>query len=621
MSGIAGIIRFDGVPVEPGLVETMTSAMPHRGPDGISHWARGSVALGQCMLRTTPESLEENQPLANEDESLVLVMDGRVDNWEELRRELLSRGAVLRSRSDAELVLRSYETWEQGCLAHIDGDFALVIWDARRRAAFCARDRMGNKPFNYHWDGTTLTFASELHTILRLPWVKQEFNKGTLVEFLAAEWYSRDETFWKGVMRLVAAHCMEVGEAGPRTELYWEPDLSTDLPFQSDEEHIECYRELFADTVRRMSRSHRPVAYEVSGGLDSSAIFAMAETLRRRSEIPAPGINAYTLDFSGDPDADELRYSRSVGEHLGVCILEVPPTFRPVEWYRGQGARYREFPGYPNGTMSLRLREAAHASGSRALLGGDGGDQWLGQADLQSRYVEALKAGEWKLVLATLNADIRRSGVPRTAWSSVRSGVAALLPAPLKSFLRGFHSGAGRSCSWLTPELEAELQKRRRRHQPCARQSIHRHSQHTQLQSLRDPYAVLAREMEERSSAGHGLELRHPFWSAGMVQFAFSTPERLRSLASRTKQVHRRAMRGILPELVLERETKAEFSITFRTQLAESDAEIRSRLSRRRPEWVHPADVVSLLERSVGRTSAGHDQWRLWGLVGCDAVA
>ncbi len=95
MSGIAGIIHFDGRPVEPGQVEAMTAAMHYRGPDGIHHWRRGNVALGQCMLRTTPESLEETQPLTNEDESLVLVMDGRVDNWEELRRELLGKGAVL----------------------------------------------------------------------------------------------------------------------------------------------------------------------------------------------------------------------------------------------------------------------------------------------------------------------------------------------------------------------------------------------------------------------------------------------------------------------------------------------------------------------------------------------
>ncbi len=111
MSGIAGIIHFDGRPVEPGQVEAMTAAMHYRGPDGIHHWRRGNVALGQCMLRTTPESLEETQPLTNEDESLVLVMDGRVDNWEDLRRELLGKGAVLRTRAKALVMV--YCDWHR----------------------------------------------------------------------------------------------------------------------------------------------------------------------------------------------------------------------------------------------------------------------------------------------------------------------------------------------------------------------------------------------------------------------------------------------------------------------------------------------------------------------------
>ena len=196
MSGIAGIIHFDGRPVEPGQVEAMTAAMHTRGPDGIHHWRRGNVALGQCMLRTTPESLEETQPLTNEDESLVLVMDGRVDNWEELRRELLGKGAKLRTRADAELVLRAYEVWGRDCLTHIDGDFALLIWNARQQEAFCARDRMGSKPFQYQWNGKTLVFSSELRPIIDSQLVPKSINQFVLAEYLAAEWYSRDETLW-----------------------------------------------------------------------------------------------------------------------------------------------------------------------------------------------------------------------------------------------------------------------------------------------------------------------------------------------------------------------------------------------------------------------------------------
>lgn len=231
MSGIAGIIHFDGRPVEPGQVEAMTAAMHYRGPDGINHWRRGHVALGQCMLRTTPESLEETQPLTNEDQSLVLVMDGRVDNWEELRRELLGKGAVLRTRADAELVLRAYEVWGRDCLSHIEGDFALVIWDARKQEAFCARDRVGNKPFHYHWSGDTLVFSSEVHPILDLPWVARQFNKGLMAECLGAEWLSREETFWQGVLRLIQAFRMTVSSSGPRLDEYWSRGLDDKLAF------------------------------------------------------------------------------------------------------------------------------------------------------------------------------------------------------------------------------------------------------------------------------------------------------------------------------------------------------------------------------------------------------
>ena len=178
MSGIAGVIRFDGAPVEVGLVERMTSAMAHRGPDGVQHWARGAVALGHCMLRTTPESLQEHQPLGNEDESVVLVMDGRVDNWEELRRRSDGSGGGVAHPRGRRAGAAGLRDLGPRLLVRIEGDFALVIWDGRRREAFCARDRVGKKTFNYRWDGTTLAFASELHAILALPGMREELNEG-----------------------------------------------------------------------------------------------------------------------------------------------------------------------------------------------------------------------------------------------------------------------------------------------------------------------------------------------------------------------------------------------------------------------------------------------------------
>ena len=619
MSGIAGIIHFDGAPVEPGLVEKMTNAMAYRGPDGINHWVKGSVALGQCMLRTTPESLEENQPLTNEDESLVMVMDGRVDNWEELRRELLGRGAVLRNRSDAELVLRAYEIWGRECLPHIDGDFALVIWDARRQEVFCARDRVGNKPFNYHWDGKTLFFASDLHAILALPGVKQVFNESLLAEYLANEWYSRDETFWNGVMRLVAAHRVVVDADGGRIERYWQPDLWATLPYKKDDEYAEHYHELFVDVVRRMSRSHQPVAYEVSGGLDSSAIFAMAEYLRRLQKLPAPAIQGYSLDFHDDPNADELEYSRAVGRHLGVLIREIPPTQMPVSWYRKWADLYREFPSYPNGIMAIGLRDSARQEGCRIILSGAGGDEWLGMPWIGGYYTEELAARQWRNVYACMKADLLELGIRESLWWLCRYGVAPLLPEAIKKVLRKARRVKKRD-PWLSVNLQEALEKRRSQMRQSLPARLQRRGQGTQIGFLEGAYDVLARELEERLSSSLQLELRKPFFNEKIIQFAFSTPERLRSRGHMTKWLHRQSMKGLLPDVVLNRTTKADFMTTFRRQLESMHAELKSDIVPRRAAWIQPERAITLCDNYHDVAFSGWAEWWLWTLVGCDSL-
>jgi asparagine synthase (glutamine-hydrolysing) len=619
MSGIAGIIRFDGAPVEPGLVEKMTGLMPYRGPDGINHWVKGGVALGQCMLRTTPESLEENQPLCNEDESLVLVMDGRVDNWEELRRELLGRGAVLRTRADAELVLRAYEAWGRDCLAHIDGDFALVIWDARRREAFCARDRIGKKTFTYHWDGKRLAFASELHAILSLPGMREELNEGMLAEFLAMEWLSRDETFWKGIYRLVAAHRMTVGPNGPSIEQYWMPDLWQTLPYTRDEEYVEHYRALLFDVVRRMSRSHLPVAYEVSGGLDSSAIFAVAEHLRRDGRLPAPAIEGYSLAFEDAPEAEEREYSRAVGEHLGVRIYECPATVKPLAWYREWARHYREFPGYPNGVMSLGLRDASRADSCRAVLGGDGGDDWLGMPWTVAYLSEELRAGHWLDVGATLLRSGHAVGARKAIWWFIRCGIAPSLPSGLKRGLRSVcrANRAKRSC--LAPLLGQAIEQRRA-NPPTGTSLTARSGQSAQLAMLAGSYSAFAREAEERMAARLGLELRCPFMDSRIVQFAFSTAERLRSRGHLAKLVHRRALAGLLPKGVLGRSGKANFSVTLRGLLDTSVDHIKNHVIPGHGWWFRVARAQAVCDeyRSIG--SRSWRDWWLCGVVGCDAL-
>jgi asparagine synthase (glutamine-hydrolysing) len=623
MSGIAGIIHFDGKPIETGLIAKMTGAMAYRGPDGINHWVKGSVALGHCMLRTTPESIEEHQPLTNEDESLVLVMDGRVDNWEELRKDFRTRGVTLRSHADAELVLRAYELWGRDSLDHIDGDFAILIWDAHRQEAFAARDRMGSKPLNYQWYGKTLVFSSELHAILINDQVEQSVNEGMLAEFLAAEWYSRNETLWEGIMRLMPAHLMICGAAGPRTESYWEPDIWRTLPYTKDAEYIEHYRDLLIDSVRRLSRSHMPVAIEVSGGLDSSAIFCIAEHLRRAGRLIDSVADGYTLPFRDDQKANETSYVQAIVDYLDKPIREVPPSRVPLSWFSQRAHAYLDFPGFPNATMAESLLAEASSRGSRVILNGVGGDEWLAGSRLY--YAEALGELRWAELFASCKRDIKEYGLTQTLRWVARYGLIPLLPhrgeALLRHLVRRCRGNRQGDVYWLAPSMREAIQRRRVTSHQMQYQDVRCIGQRQLLATLHDAYLGIAREQAERSYASFGMEPRRPLHTAELVQFAFSTPENLRLRGGRDKFIHAQALSRLMPRAIIERRTKAEFSGMFHGYLGEMRDFFFYSLPADRPNWVTPDGLRRLFNIYRSNSGSGWPQWILWSILGCDIFA
>ncbi len=621
MSGIVGIIHFDGKPVAPGQIEQMAAAIAYRGPDGINHWVDGAVALGHCMLRTTPEALTETQPLANEDQSVILVMDGRVDNWETLRWLLLAKGAVLRSRADAELVLRSYEIWGKQCLTHIEGDFALAIWDSQCQTLFCARDPLGNKPFHYHWQGNTLAFASELHPLLALPWVKQTVNEGMLAEFLAGDWYARDETLWHGILRLVAAHTLEANAHGVNLAQYWQPDIEAMLPYTTEQEYVEHYRTLVFESIRRQSRSHKPIAIEVSGGLDSSAVFGVAEQLRRTAHLPAPAIAGYTLAFTDHSTANELAYARAIGQHWGTPIHEIAPTMPPLAWYAEQAKRYHEFVGFPNGSMSLALRETAVQQGSCVLLTGEGGDQWADGSRLY--YAEELVQRHWRALYGCLQADTIAFGRQQALRWFLRYGCFPNLPTALQAgyhrFARTFRKPAllGPSTRfWLTAKQSERLGSRI----VSTAFKVRCHDQQELLSKLYLPFYAQVMERAERDAARLGLELRHPLHTPQIVQLAFATPARLRLRGDLRKVIHRQALHDVMPTNVLARKDKAEFSVALRTRLDEMQLLLTQALPQRRQDWLNGQGMTQLYQIYQRNPQRGWPLWILWSIYLCDLI-
>jgi asparagine synthase (glutamine-hydrolysing) len=411
---------------------------------------------------------------------------------------------------------------------------------------------------------------------------------------------------------------MVVGQRAPQVDPYWEPDLWATPRYTNDEDFVEHYQELLTDSVRRLSRSQRSVAIEVSGGLDSSAVFCLAEHLRRADRLPAPGIHGYTLAFAEGSGANEVQFARAVGEYLGIPIEEIAPATPPISWYEERACSYRDFPGFPNMTMFLEALKHAASLGCRTVLTGHVGDAWTqGSRDY---YAEELAQRQWAALRDSLRADVNVFGPRRTlAWFG-RYGVYPLLPVTvqrgLRQLVRRIRGTKPRDTYWLSPRMRQALAARRELPRPWSSQQVRTISQRDLLENLYDPFTSQALESLEREAARAGLEVRHPFNTRAFVQFAFSTPARLRLRGDRTKLIHVQAMRGLMPPDLLDRKTKAEFSITLRLPLKHMKATLTQALPQERAAWLDPAGMARLF--GAYEDSLGWPPWVLWSIFGAD---
>lgn len=619
MSGIAAIIHFDGRPADPKLIRGMTSRMAYRGPDGATQLVEGSVGLGQCTFHTTAESMDAILPLVDESGQVILIMDGRIDNYHELRILLLERGACLRSRADAELALKAYMMFGEDAASHIDGDFALLLWDRRLRKVFGLRDAMGHRPFYYIHTADSLCVASDIAPLLDLPWVQAIPNERMIAQFASLSLVGRDETLWAGVMRLPPANKMTVTAQGLTVEEYWAPDPGAPCPVSSEEAFSEYYGALLDDAVRRRTRSHKRVACEVSGGLDSSAILASAVALDRTGGLMAPGIDAYTLLFEGIEEADDLPFARSLAAFLKKEVIECAAVSLPLSWYSEQAKARLDFPGFPNnGVLHHNLWSTARARESTSVLSGLGGDEWL-DVGTDAVYKDAFAAFSLSAIGQIVRADVTAYGGKETASRLMRYGLAAHLPETVRGVLRGLmgrpqpmwstpHSrlSASMVAQWETLNDDPEIQG------PAARTVAQAYFERTRRSAFRS----LGYEICEREASRMGVELRMPYNDRRIIELAYSAPAWWMRRGKFTKFAHRRAFRSRLPETILTRTTKAQVGSLY----AKHASEIMARLDRTHQDkhpWLSQEFWQALKEDNV--LDQDH-LFSLWCLFGCDLV-
>jgi asparagine synthase (glutamine-hydrolysing) len=311
MCGIAGAADASGAALDPAALQAMDDSMRLRGPDD-----EGTFFDGACMLGHRRLSIIDlgggHQPMATPDGKLVVVFNGEIYNFQELRHKLSSHS--FRTSSDTEAILWAYRQWGADCVRHLDGMFAFALWDAEKRKLLLARDRFGKKPLYYFHDGERLIFASTLSALMQHPRVPRTLDPTAVAEYLSLEYVVAPRTILQSVNKLPPASQLMFDAPSGRVEIsrYWQLTVDGSLRI-SEEDAAHQLEELLADAVKKRLVADVPLGVFLSGGVDSSLVAAVAAAQRP--------IRTFSVRFT-DPSYDESAHARRVAQHLGTEHLE-----------------------------------------------------------------------------------------------------------------------------------------------------------------------------------------------------------------------------------------------------------------------------------------------------------
>ncbi len=558
MSGIVGIWNLDGRPVEDALLARVSATLAHRGPDGEGVWIQGSVGLACRLFRVTPEATAETQPFVGSS-GAVVVFDGRLDNREELLASLGPSAWVTPQSPDPDLVLSAYEAFGDQFVERLNGDFAFGIFDPNRQHLLLARDAIGVRPLYYCQSGETFLFGSEIKALLAHPHVSPRPNDDVLAYFLlGGVQQTQGMTFFEGVRSLLPAHMAVITSRGVVTRQYWDFDPSQQTRLGSFPEYTEAFRHYFEQAVRRRLRSAYPVAVSVSGGLDSSSIFCLAETLRRRNRERHPLILGVSYSSSDGSPADETAFLLEIErtyqitiERVPTCTAGLPDFSRHVIWHV-EAPLLDELWNTTSAFFST-----VRGLGARVILTGTWGDQIL----FAQAYLVDLFGG---LAWGKTWAHLREFGRWFTdadpmyfKWRFFADLVKYHVPAALVPFLRRLRGQPYRP--WYTDAF-----RKRARRLAAQQTSIPRHfaTAHARAvyEEAKSGYHVQCMEWDNKVAAMHGLEMAFPFLDRDLISLLIGIPGEIQTWNGVPRTLLRASMRGILPDAIARRTWKGDFT-------------------------------------------------------------
>jgi asparagine synthase (glutamine-hydrolysing) len=609
MCGIAGIVSLEERAIAADELHAMCAAMVRRGPDDEGLYLGDGAGL--AMRRLSIIDLETgHQPVCNEDASVWVVLNGEIYNYRELRADLERRGHRFATSTDTEVIVHSYEERGEACVEALRGMFGFALWDEERRRLLVARDRLGIKPLYYGIVGGRLLVASELKAILQLPEVERRINWQSLAHYLAYGTSPPGDSFVQGIHKLEPGHRLrwEAGTA-PVVERYWDVSFAPD-PRRTEAETTEELRARLFESVRYHQVSDVPVGAFLSGGIDSSAVVAaMATTTAAR-------IKTFSIGWR-EQDYNELPYARLVAQRFGTDHHELVLEPDVMELMEHLAWDLDEPFGDPSAIPTYMVSRLA-AQHVKVVLSGDGGDELFAGYD---KYV----VESWERLGRVLPAPARAFlGALGRRWPEHLRGKNSLRHFSLPTHERYLDAGTLFTQDQRERLLTIEVRERIGSYE-VAQSRLARlagWSGHW-LSALQDldlrhylPLDILTKV--DRMSMAHSLESRVPLLDHPFVEFAASIPARWKLHHGQTKYVFVNALRGLLPDEVLDRPKKG-FGVPlgrwFRGSLRPMVRELLLSEAARRRGLFDPAAVGHLLSR--------HDEGRpldvqLWTLMSCE---
>ncbi len=551
MCGITGFVTQDNRTTHPDaatVLERMCRVITHRGPDDQGTMVEGGVALGMRRLSII-DLAGGHQPMSGCDKAIVIVFNGEIYNYRELRRALEARGHTFKTNSDTEAIIHAYEEHGERCVETLRGMFAFALWDRRARKLFVARDRVGKKPLYYTLTPEgTLVFGSELKSLLAHPEVRRELNLDALDAYLSFGYVPDPLAIFRDTHKLPPGHHLTFERGHVSVRSYWDFDFEHDEDRRSEEDYLEELRELLDDAVRVRLVADVPLGAFLSGGVDSSTVVGL---MARATDRP---VKTFSIGFHED-SYNELKYARLAAKRFGTEhheFIVTPDICRIVDdlvWHFDEP--FADSSAIPTYMVSKLAREHV-----KVVLSGDGGDELF--AGYTRYMIDRKRRGFTRVPEAIRRGVMQPFGraLPQGAWG--RNFIHNVALEPLDRYIEEVSVFTRLNKRALyTHDFKGHFNGN-----GGAAQLFHEHAARvTSADELNrllylDSKTYLPGDIltkVDRMSMANSLEVRVPLLDHKLIEFVTRIPASLKMKGLETKHIFKRAVAELVPAEILER--------------------------------------------------------------------